>query len=59
MKILGLKEVSELLGISTKAATRILNTPGCPIFPRSKGQTFRIPDEAFTEWIKNYGKENL
>jgi len=48
--------VADKLGISTKAATRILNLPGCPVFPRSKGQTFRVPEEAFEEWFRSYGK---
>jgi len=54
---LSLKDVAELLGISTKAATRILNIPGCPVLPRSKGQTFRVPEEAFKQWITTYRRE--
>lgn len=52
MRIIGLKEVAEKLQISYKEATRIVNLDGCPVLPRSKGQTFRIPEEAFDAWVK-------
>lgn len=52
MRIIGLKEVMNKLQISYKEATRIVNLDGCPVLPRSKGQTFRIPEEAFDAWVK-------
>lgn len=52
MRIIGLKDVAEKLQISYKEATRIVNMEGCPKLPRSKWQTFRIPEEAFDEWVK-------
>lgn len=52
MRIIGLKEVAKKLQISYKEATRIVNMEGCPVLPRSKWQTFRIPEEAFDEWVK-------
>ena len=51
MRIIGLKEVAEKLGVSYKQAVRICNLPGCPKLPRGKGQTFRIPEEAFERWV--------
>lgn len=52
MRIIGLKEVAEKLGVSYKQATRICNMPGCPVLPRYKGQTFRVPEDAFDAWVK-------
>lgn len=51
MRIIGLKEVAEKLDVSYKEATRICRMEGCPTLPRGKGQTFRIPEEAFDKWI--------
>lgn len=50
MELIGVKEVMELLGVSKKYATHILNMPGCPVLPREKGQKFRVPKTAFIEW---------
>lgn len=51
MRIIGLKDVAKKLGVSYKEATRICRMEGCPTLPRGKGQTFRIPEEAFDKWI--------
>lgn len=52
MKIIGIKEVAEKLGISYKEAMRICRMEGCPVLPRGKGQTFRIMEEQFDEWLR-------
>lgn len=52
MGIIGLNEVARKLQISYKEAIRIANMPGCPVLPRTKWQTFRIPEEAFDEWVR-------
>ena len=52
MGVLGVKDVAKKLNVSYKEATRIVNLPGCPVLPRSKWQTFRIPEEAFDAWWK-------
>ncbi len=51
MRIIGLKEVAKKLEVSYKEATRICSLPGCPKLPRGKGQTYRIPEEAFDKWV--------
>ena len=44
--------LAEDMAMIVKEATRIVNMEGCPVLPRSKWQTFRIPEEAFDEWVK-------
>ncbi len=57
MELIGIDEVMELLQVSRKEATRIANLPGCPCLPRVKWGRFRIPKEAFIEWIRGGCKE--
>lgn len=52
MGLITLKEAAKILGVSYREATRVVNLPNCPKLPRTKGQTFRIPEEAFREWVK-------
>lgn len=52
MELITLTEVAELLHVSKTEATRILNLPGCPTLPRVKGGRFRVPKEAFLEWVE-------
>ena len=52
MELIGLKEVAQLLQISRREATRILNLPGCPTLPRCKKGRFRVPKEAFLAWME-------
>ena len=60
MEIIGTEEVMQLLHVSRKEATRILNLPGCPILPRAKWQHFRVVKEPFLEWIANSaGREDM
>lgn len=56
-RIIGLKEVMEKLQISYKEAMRICRMKGCPTLQRSKGQTFRIVESAFDEWVAGGCKE--
>ena len=51
MEIISLEDVMRLLNVSRKEATRILNMPGCPKLPRTKGQRFRVIKDPFLEWI--------
>ena len=53
MELIGLNEVAELLGVNVKTATKILNMPGCPLLPRSKGEQYRIVKEALVRWLEN------
>lgn len=57
MELIGIKEVMELLGVSERLATRILNAEGCPILPRCKGQKFRVPKDRFIKWWEAGGYE--
>ena len=43
--IIGIGDVMRLYGFSRKEATRLLNTKGCPDFPREIGQQYRIVKE--------------
>ncbi len=51
MEIISLEDVMQLLNVSRKEATRILNMPGCPKLPRTKGQRFRVIKGPFLDWI--------
>ena len=53
MELIGIKEVMAILDVGRETATAILNMPSCPCLPRRKGQTFRVPKEAFLEWIRS------
>ncbi len=52
IEIIGIKEVIELYGFSRKEATRLLNTKGCPVLPRSSGQPYRIVKGEFEQWLR-------
>ena len=52
IELLTIKDVMELLHISRKMATRLLNRKGCPILPRKKGQHYYVLKDEFIEWIK-------
>lgn len=56
MKILGIEDVMREYGLSRKYATKLLNTKGCPVLPRVKGQKYRVSQEGFEEWLKNLKK---
>lgn len=51
MEIIELYDVMQLLNLSRKEATRILNMPGCPKLPRTKRQRFRVIKDPFLEWV--------
>lgn len=51
MELLSIEEVMKEYKISRKYATKLLNTKGCPVMPRKKGQHYRVPKESFREWI--------
>jgi hypothetical protein len=51
MELLGLRDVAALLHISEKAATKLLNRPGCPILPRTKGESYLIMRDALIRWL--------
>lgn len=53
MELLGLRDVAELLHISQKQATKLLNQPGCPILPRTKGESYRVMKDALIRWLTN------
>ena len=56
-QIWSIRDVMEYLGVSRKAATAILNTKGCPVVPRMKGQKYLVFRDAFLEWVGNGGKK--
>lgn len=41
-----------LTGLGRKTITRFLNTKGCPVLPRRKGQPYKIPKEKFVTWVE-------
>lgn len=55
MKLIGIKGVQELLGVSRNRALQILNTKDCPILPRHKNESYKVFDEELIRWIKEGG----
>lgn len=53
MELLGLRDVAALLHISEKAATKLLNRPGCPTLPRVKGESYLVMKDALIKWMMN------
>ena len=51
VELIGIEDVMGILKVSRKEATRILNMPGCPKLPRTKGQRFRVVKEPFLAWV--------
>jgi len=52
MELIGLNEVAKLLDVNVKTATKILQLPGCPLLPRTKGEQYRIVKEALIRWLE-------
>ena len=50
--ILGMKEVMSLYGFTRKEATKLFNTKGCPVLPRSSGEPYRTVQEEFERWLR-------
>ena len=51
MKIITVEDAMHEYGLSRKFITKLLNTKGCPILPRKKGQHYRILKDVFEEWL--------
>jgi len=48
----GVQEISNYFGLTKKETTRYLNTPGCPVLPRGKNQTYRVIAEEVEHWLR-------
>lgn len=53
IELIGIKEVTELYGLSRKKATRLLNTKGCPVLPRDSGEPYLIVKDEFEKWLRS------
>lgn len=56
IEIIGMNEILELYGFSRKEATRLLNTKGCPVLPRTSGMPYRIVKDEFEQWLRSRRK---
>lgn len=54
--IVSIEDIMETYGFSRKYTTKLLNTKGCPVLPRVKGQKYRVPKEEFEIWLRNKHK---
>ena len=54
--IIGIEEAMQITGLGRKTITRYLNTKGCPVLPRRKGQNYQIPKESFIKWLETRTK---
>lgn len=52
LKIIGVEDVMKMLCVGKAKATEILNTKGCPIEPRRKGDPYRTNEEDFEYWYR-------
>lgn len=50
--IITFDELCEIYGFGYREAVRYLNTKGCPVLPRKKGQSYKIVKSEFDEWLK-------
>ncbi len=50
--IITLEDICEIYGFTRKQATQYLNTKGCPVLPRKKGQPYKVVKSEFDEWLK-------
>ncbi len=50
--IITFSEIREIYGFSQREAVRYLNTRGCPVLPRKKGQPYKVVKSEFDEWLK-------
>lgn len=54
INILTANEIQEKYGIKRTYVYKLLNTPGCPVLPRSKNEEFHVIDELFREWLMSH-----
>ena len=54
--IVSIEDIMKTYGFGRKYATKLLNTKGCPILPRVKGQRYRVPKEEFETWLRSKHK---
>lgn len=50
-EFISIEEVMKIYGLSKKYTTKLLNTKGCPVLPRRKGQKYRVNKVKFAEWL--------
>lgn len=53
IKLIGVKEVQQMLGVGKAKAVEFLSMKDCPTLPRKKNEPYRVREEAFVEWFKN------
>lgn len=51
--IITFSEILEIYGLGRRAATKLLNTKGCPVLPRKKKQAYRVVRSEFENWLKS------
>lgn len=49
-RIWTIKDCMAYTGLGRKSMTRVLNRTDCPLLPRSKNVTYRVPSAAFIKW---------
>lgn len=53
IQIIGIKEIVELYKIPSKEAYKLLNVKGCPVLPRSPGESYRVIQDEFEAWLRS------
>lgn len=51
--IIGIKDIVELYGFSSKEVYKLLKTEGCPVLPRSPGGSYRVIKDEFENWLRS------
>lgn len=53
IQIITLVDIMRLYGFKRKEATKLVNTPGCPVLPRVDGAPYRVIQDEFEKWLRS------
>ena len=50
--IIGIRELVELYGFTSKRAYKLVQTTGCPVLPRMPGEPYQLIQDEFEKWLR-------
>lgn len=50
--IIGVRDIMNLYGFSSKETYKLINTKGCPVLPRDAGAPYRLIKDEFEKWLR-------
>lgn len=51
--VIGIKQIMDLYGFSSKEAYKFVNTKGCPVLPREPGAPYKLIKDEFEAWLRS------